>query len=205
MDERVKESWDKLLNPKSLKDNLINSSLFLSAYEIMKSTIIEKPKDFFTTSWHIDQNTGELKGEKSRSYKEKVISLYKKDEFHACCLWFYNHGVLNDDDLERIKLIRRHRNEIAHELPKFLADANHNVDRNILNDLYRIVRVIEFWWIKEIEVPTNPDLTIEDYEKLDLDNTHGGNTLFLSLILSVYDGDDSSLEQVYNYFNKNIH
>jgi hypothetical protein len=197
MDQQVIQSWDKFLNPEKLKESLVKASLFLSAYEILKESIIDRPKSFFTNEWHLDENTGELKGKVSKSYKEKVTSLCPKDEFHACCLWFKDQGAINESDLTEIATARKHRNEIAHELPKFISSIDHDVNKQILECLVEVVRKIDVWWISEIEIPTSPDFEAADMDKIDFDNVIGGNTMFLSLILSIFEGDDSHLKEIH--------
>jgi hypothetical protein len=197
LDQKVIQSWDKFLNPEKLKDSLVKASLFLSAYEILKESIIDKLRSFFTNEWHLHEKTGELKGKVSKSYKEKVTSLCPKDEFHACCLWFRDQEAINESDLAAISKARKHRNEIAHELPKYISSIDHDVNKQILESLVEVVRKIDVWWISEIEIPTNPDFEADDMDKIDFDNVVGGNTMFLSLILSIFEGDDSHLKEIH--------
>lgn len=48
MDEREKafRGWAKLVNPDSLRSNLIAASIFLAAYEILRASVIDHIKDF---------------------------------------------------------------------------------------------------------------------------------------------------------------
>lgn len=197
MDQQVIQSWDKFLNPEKLKESLIKASLFLSAYEILKESIIDRPKSFFTHEWHFDEKIGELKGKVSKSYKEKVLSLCPKDEFQSCCLWFKDQGAINESDLIEIAHARKHRNEIAHELPKYISSIDHDVNKNILETIVEVVKKIDVWWIREIEMPTSPDLDAVDMQNIDFENVIGGNTMFLNLILSIFEGDDSHLKEIH--------
>lgn len=192
--------WEKLLNPEKLKNNLIKSSIYLAAYELFKNDVIEKLRGFFTSSWTINEKTGELEGKPSDSYKEKVLSLYPKDEFQACCIWFKNLEAFVDDDLMDIAVIRKHRNMIAHELPKFIATESIQVNHDNLARLLSLQQKLDKWWIKEIEVPTNPDFDSESYESIDWDNVFGGNTLFMNLLTSIFDGDDTFLKELHQKF-----
>lgn len=204
MDQQIIKSWDKLLNPEKLKESLIKASLFLSAYEILKESIIDRPQSFFTDGCHLDEKTGELKGKNSKSYKDKVISLYPKDEFHACCLWFKEQGAINDSDLTDIAEARKHRNHIAHELPKYISSIDHDVNKRILESLVEVVRKVDVWWVCEIEIPTSPDFEAADMENIDFENIIGGNTMFLNLILSIFEGDDSHLKEIHALLMKKI-
>jgi len=57
-------------------------------------------------------------------YQEHVVSLCPKDRLHASCLWFRKMGAIDDGDINTIREIRKHRNDIAHELPKYIATPN---------------------------------------------------------------------------------
>ena len=197
LDQKYLQNWDKFLNPEKLKDSLIKASLFLSAYEILKVSIIGRLRGFYAYEWRINEKTGELIEKVSKSYKEKVITLYPKDEFHACCLWFKDQEAINESDLKEIAKARKHRNEIAHELPKFISKIDYNIDRQILDRLVEVVKKVDTWWIFEVEIPTNPDFSVADMDKIDSNTVIGGNTIFLNTILSIFEGDDSQLKEIH--------
>lgn len=200
MSQETFNSWENFLNPDKLKSNLIRSSIFLASYEIFKNGTIDKLKDFFTSHCQMNENTGELEGIPSESYKEKVLDLYPKDEFHACCLWFKYISALTDDDMMDIAIIRKHRNIIAHELPKILTGQCVSVSSKNLNSLILIQDKLDKWWIKEIEIPTNPDFDADSYEDIDWNNVLGGNTLLLSLLRTIFDGNDVYLKDLHKIF-----
>ena len=47
VDENVKASWERFLNPTCLKQNIITASVYLIAFEMLKSSIEEKIRNFF--------------------------------------------------------------------------------------------------------------------------------------------------------------
>ena len=51
-----------------LKDSIQMVALYITVYELLESTVIEKPKDFYTLVEWDDQA--------KREYKEHVLSLY---------------------------------------------------------------------------------------------------------------------------------
>lgn len=133
-----------------------------------------------------------------------LSTLYPKDEFHACCLWFKDQGAINGSDLTEIAKARKHRNEIAHELPKYISSIDHDVNKHILESLVEVVKKIDVWWICEIEIPTSPDFEAADMENIDFENVIGGNSMFLSLILSIFEGDDSHLKEIHSLLMEKI-
>jgi hypothetical protein len=75
------ESWAKFLNPRTLKSNLIIASLFLAAYETLRSAIIEHIRGFYTNGfnqngWIIDTK-----------YQTDVLSRHNSP-LRASLLWF---------------------------------------------------------------------------------------------------------------------
>jgi hypothetical protein len=46
-DDTIK-AWEKFLDPQKLKQSLIEASIFITAYELLKEEIIDPPKFFFT-------------------------------------------------------------------------------------------------------------------------------------------------------------
>ena len=73
MDENIQKSWERFLNPESLKENLVISSLYITSFEILKDSIISKIKDFFIEG--IDEK-GFIYSQK---YNKEVLSLDNKN------------------------------------------------------------------------------------------------------------------------------
>lgn len=46
MNDRIRENWERFLNPEYLRGNLILVSLYIAAFEILKKSIIVRIKDF---------------------------------------------------------------------------------------------------------------------------------------------------------------
>ncbi len=185
MDPQKKDAffgWAKFLNPESLKGNLIAASLFLAAYETLKSSIIEQIRRFFKNGF--DQNGLIVDAD----YQTKVLSL-DKSALRASLLWLKEHGVIREDDLKLIDEIREHRNELAHDLSKFITDANAGINVRLLGCIYELVTKIDRWWVLEVELPTDPDF---DDQEVDAEGIHSGNMLFLQMMIHVATGEDSS-------------
>lgn len=172
----------KLMDMSNIEKNLIVSSLYLSAFEIIKISIIEDTKNFFS----------EVKGKElvlnKQEYKKEVLKLdkdfgKKRDqhiELNASCLWLEKMNVITKDEIDEIHLIRKHRNEIAHELPRILIDSTLDVNIKYLMKIRELVNKIDNWWI-------NVEMSIQ---YLDLDNVEEvktGRIMILDHILSILD------------------
>ena len=112
--QKAFDSWAKFLNPEILKSNLIAASLFLAAFEMLRSSVISPIRDFFSCGF--DQN-GPIVDPK---YETKVLSL-DKSPLRASLLWLKDMDVISLDDMLIVDRIREHRNQLAHELMKFVA------------------------------------------------------------------------------------
>ncbi|MCX5704187.1 MAG: hypothetical protein NT066_06845 [Candidatus Omnitrophica bacterium] len=152
--------WQKILNPDIVKSNLTLASLYLSAYELLRDLILGRIKNFFSepsktsTGWDIIP---------SKEYKDEVLCR-AKNVIHASCLWLKKMNAINEDDIKAIQEIRRHRNEIAHELPKLLVDNNFSIDVNQFLKIRELLTKIERWWIIEFEMAIN-----EDFDNIDVE------------------------------------
>ncbi len=48
MNEEVEISWERFLNPAELRSNLLIASIYISGFEILKDSIADRIKSFFT-------------------------------------------------------------------------------------------------------------------------------------------------------------
>lgn len=165
-------SVEKLLTPDILKRNLIVASLYLSAYEILKGAVIDQPKTFFTDF----TSEGFKPGKK---YREEVRSLHK-DEFQASCLWHLRNEIITQAEFDEIQVLRRHRNEIAHELASFLIDIDKEVNVQYLYAILRLLTKIDRWWIMNFDLPVNPDY---DGVEVNEEDVRSGRMLLLDVII----------------------
>jgi hypothetical protein len=189
-------SWEKFLNPVKLKQSLVEASVFLTAYEMFRQSVIDNLRSFYSDSFN------EGKFTQSAEYKTKVIDLYPRDIFHASCLWFQQSGAIDQSDLDFIQRIRDHRNAIAHELPKFISSVEHAVEGQLLAELFKVVTKVDRWWITEVEIPTNPDFDDAEPGSIAYDKIQSGNMIMMNLILSVFFEDESYMAGIYKQFRE---
>ncbi len=142
------KNWEKLLSPELVRANLLVASLYLSAFEILKSSIVERIENFFTNY---------VNGQRQRDARYQDVKQLDKSELKASCLWLEQMGAITSSDTVMVDVIRQHRNKIAHELPEFLSNDSCNIDLEAFKDMLHLLRKIETWWIKEFELSINPD------------------------------------------------
>lgn len=105
--------------PKSTEDELTDvlayAGLVLVAFELIKSLVVKPIKTFYA---HMAFG----QGMPFVSYEYDVLSRHKS-EFEACLLYLRDFmQAIDSDDVQSIQELRKHRNDLAHDLPARLAD-----------------------------------------------------------------------------------
>jgi hypothetical protein len=119
-DKDTLQNWLKFLNPEELKANLLRSAMYILFYEILKNTIVDKVKGFYSIDYCFDEN-GKIKGTPTEKYKTDVLTLFPKSELQACCCWFQQSGAIDQADIDTINKIRVQQNTITHEMTSYLS------------------------------------------------------------------------------------
>ena len=97
------------LTDEELTEVLVYTGLILVAFELIKTLIIRPIKAFY---WHM--TFGE--GMPFKSYKEDVL-IRHKNEFEACLLYLRDFmKAIDSDDVLVIQELRKHRNDLAHNI-----------------------------------------------------------------------------------------
>lgn len=188
----TERSWEKFLHPETLRGNLIAVALFISAFEMFKRRVIEKPETFFTNGF--DQN-GLIINER---YKIEVLSK-SKSRLYASLLWFKEMGAIDDIDMQAFDTIRKHRNEVVHELMDFLSNPKHNLNPNIFQSLVTLLAKIERWWLLNFEMEINPDIVPDS---VNVEDVIPGPIWSLQLMLDIALGNEPEEGYYYNALKK---
>lgn len=175
VDQKVQEAWERFLNPETLRQNLMLSSMFITAYEILKESIVDHIKQFFITGfdqtgWRIDPK-----------YTSEVLAR-NRSPVQASLLWLQEQGAIDQSDIEGFEKVRKCRNEITHELLRLLSEGIGLERVNMFTEMVRILRKIETWWIVNVEIPTNPDF---DGNEVDEKGIVPGPLITLQLIMDI--------------------
>jgi hypothetical protein len=181
--EQAFRGWAKFLNPEVLCSNLITASVFLSAYEMLRASVIDRIRDFFSHEFR------DGKWIASDDYTSKCLAL-DKCPLRASLLWLKQMSVIDDADIARVDQIREHRNDLAHDLPKFLATADAEINVQLLVSVYELVTKIDRWWIREVDMAIDPDLDGREVADKDI---MSGNMLLIQMMLWIASGEDSAV------------
>lgn len=193
MDEQVRASWRRALHPEILKSNIITASIFSMAFEMLKSSIIEKIEGFFTDGF--DENGMIV----SPEYKDKVLPL-NRSPLYASLKWLQDMNAIDDKDLETFEHIKRCRNTLVHEMLTF---ASSGVDFDVgdaFNEMVGLLRKIEIWWFENLELAIDPEAYPED---LDLNEVIPGPVWSLQMLIDIALGPEEAAKKYYEYFVAN--
>jgi len=170
MGEKIRESWENFLNPEILRSNLIVASIFLSAFEILKECILERPKEMYINGFN---ESGLIVDE---SYKLKVLSL-DKSPIYASLEWLKKCNVINQKDIDAFTRIKKCRNELAHELPKLITEGIKNDPVSNFKSILDLLEKIERWWVCNVTIPTNPEFN---------DTEVGAKEILLGKVITIH-------------------
>lgn len=135
------------LSPENVKANLMRASLFLTAFELLQLELVDQIQEFYATDF---DEAGH--GKESNDYRKEVLPLAplsvhpNTERFLASCAWWVTNGTLTLADVEEIKAIKKHRNLIAHELPKIIIDPAFSVNWHLFARLRHFVKVLALFW-----------------------------------------------------------
>jgi len=101
------------LTDEELTRHLAYAGFILVAFELVKSLIVNPTKAFYA-------NMTFGKGSPFISYEEDVLSRHK-NQFEACLLYLRDFmKAIDSKDMLTIQALRKHRNDLAHNLPSML-------------------------------------------------------------------------------------
>jgi hypothetical protein len=150
-------AWEEFLNPEVLRGKLISASLYLAAFKMLKDSIVDRLRDFYT--FHFD----EAGGHPDREYDLDVLSR-NRSPVHASMSWLIERNAIDQSDIETFEKLKACRNRIAHEMAQLALPGGTYDHLTLFADLVALLRKVETWWIVNVEIPTN-----EDFAGMDID------------------------------------
>ena len=178
------EQWERFLDPDVVKPSLFMATMFITTFEILKNSIVDRIRDFYSIGWSEEASTV------STEYESKVLAR-NKSAVYASLNWLLEQQAISEEDLKTFDLLKKTRNLLAHQLFAVVtgqAESNHTEQFIVLVEL---LRKIEVWWVVNVEIPTNPD-----YSDAEIDETGivPGAILSLQMLLEVAGGNTELLE-----------
>lgn len=153
------EKYEELLHlikPGTLKENLVRAAVYIIAYEFLENLLKDHLENYYAiieddalqtlNSWD-----GKRKLKLGEKYKKEVQARDKDDLVMASCRWFEERKVLTSEDVEFIEAARKHRGNLAHEMPNVLLRADEQVDIRGLKRICELAYRIDNWWLVNME------------------------------------------------------
>lgn len=191
--DRVRQAWEEFLNPDVLRTRLIRCSIFITVFESLKDSLITRIRDFYCIGFDKDGLTTHP------DYKREVLAR-NKSKLYASLSWMIERKAIDQSDINVFDRIKACRNKIAHELLEIVASARMPSDfDNCFQDMIDFLNKIEVWWIKNVEIPCNPDF---DEVEVSDEEIVPGSMLILSMMQQIALGDESASRSFYEEFKQ---
>lgn len=179
------DRWERFLDPDVVRPSLFLATMFITTFEILKNSIVDRIRDFYTNGW------GEAGPIVSPEYQREVVSL-NKSVLYASLSWLREREVIDDKDLQTFEQLRGIRNQLAHQLFSVVTGQTESEHDTQFPVLVELLRKIEVWWVVNLEIPTNPDF---DGQEIDDEGIVPGAILSLQMLIEVASGNTELLEQ----------
>ena len=105
----TEDRWEKFLDPEVVRPSLFMATMFITTFEILKDSIIDRIRDFYTNAW---DETGAIVGPQYQS----EIGSRSKSALYASLDWLRENEAIDDSDLEAFEQLKKTRNQLAHRL-----------------------------------------------------------------------------------------
>ena len=165
----------KLFDQKTLNSNLNAISLYITAFELLKTSVIDAVTNILV--WLPDDL------EQQRLFAVETGIPYDQRYERGmvpCANWLKRGEVITEMDVDNLRLIRSHRNDLVHELPKYLIYSGADVQHLLLQQARNLIMKIDVWSARndvlfslsgyeEIDITEIPDTEIKSGRLIILD------------------------------------
>lgn len=188
-----------------VREQLLLAALLLTIFERFKLYIVDQVDGFFSN--HTTIKDGNLSYERGQKFKKLINEKgggqpgqHGNRAFRAALHWFRDLGAISPEEFDYVERVYTIRNHIGHELYLILAD-----DRKAAIHWFDAVQVfaiylkITRWWVKEVEIATDPEMTEEKYDRIDFDGIESMETMLLREIMIKALKGNEQFEEVMKY------
>ena len=197
MNNKTHRVWENLLNPDVLRPLLIASSIYITGFEMLKDSIIDRTKDFFSFVHRFDRSGNIADGK----YQTDVLSR-NKSILYASLDWLKDMKAIDEHDMEIFNRSKDVRNELSHNLHHRISSEGLPKDfSQSFKDMVSLYRKIEVWWVVNFEIPTNPDLDGKEFNE---NGIMPGTVMFLQLMCEIALGTERKSKSYYRILKNNF-
>ena len=116
----------------------------------MKKSIIENIKRLYEVSDELIEKRID-KEDVLKIYDYEVLSL-DKDYFLAHIKWLKNMKIINNTDYKNLYNLRKERNDIVHNIDKFVFYHDKRLKKNLLSNAIEVFFKVEKWFTKNLDM-----------------------------------------------------
>ncbi|MGB3321230.1 MAG: hypothetical protein WBB05_01320 [Mycolicibacterium fortuitum] len=139
------------LKPNIIRGTLAFAGLYQITHEMIKHAVLDKVREFYCLDLSLD-GTWSMAPDEQEQYRLRVLSL-APNRFRASLLWLVNNDAITQVQADRLELIRDHRDDLVHELVKYVIDPDESPDVDLLVDALNTLKDLHRFWI-DIELST---------------------------------------------------
>ena len=169
---------------------MVAASLFLIAFEMLRNSIINQIRIFFTNEY--------INGEPRVSDEYySALGLKKKNDrtLKPSLKWLLDNEVISQGDIKKFHKVREYRNGFAHN--NFFVFIRTGVDdlytENFL-DMKTLIEKINTWWFRNVEMAINEEFQDINPEELTIP------PILLEIMIQIVFGDkDTAKEYLINF------
>ncbi len=169
-----RDDFERKLLPESTTLTLVRASALISGWELIKTSVYDDVRGFFLEGF---DESGFLYGDE---YKTHVLSL-AKHPFDASVRWLVKMDALTEAQAEVLHELRQHRNEVAHELVRYVVDPGVEVRVDMLLAGRDCLKALARFF-GAITAETDPEF---DRVDVDYDRIESGSSLVYDHLLAL--------------------
>lgn len=195
MDPKLRQSWEEFLNPDVMRPRLIAASIYIAGFESLKDSIIDHIRSFFCNGFDASGDRIDPK------YQTDVLSR-NKSPMHASLDWLKSMGAIDNADIGAFDRVKTCRNILAHKLLSTLGTEGMPPDfEKCFGEMLALLRKIEVWWIREVEIPT-----IEDFDGKEVPDSEiqPGRCISMQLLCDIALRDPAESRAMFEKIRKGI-
>ena len=186
------DRWERFLDPEVVRSSLFIATMFVTTFEILKDSIVDRIRDFYTQGWDENGPVVEPKYQREVASRDKSI-------VYASLDWLREHEAIDEADLKTFEHLKKIRNQLAHQLFNVVTGQTESEHVPQFPVLVALLRKVEVWWVVNVEIPTNPDF---DSKEVDEVGIVPGAVLSLQMLMEVASGNTELLGEFRGQFTQ---
>jgi len=155
----------------------------------MKDHLISNVRSFFLTGFNED---GFIYNEEG--WNEVLRLDPNKNTLKAILIWYRNMGAITDEDVNELNRQKQLRDELAHNPQGYIGGSSNLNLHDRFTSLVNLFRKIEVWWVMNVEIYTDPDITPEYVNE---DSILPGSIMLIQIMLDIALGNEDEANYYY--------